>query len=92
MKRLLFFVVALAFSGAVMAMSCIEYMRLDGATERREVLEPVIRGFLSKGYKKIPDWPALANALRKKILEKGYTFQNIEQAAEEAAIDQGMSR
>lgn len=83
---------ALAAPGTASALAAIEFMRLDDATKRREALEPIIHGFLSRGFKKVPDWPALGSEVRRVILERGYTYQALDSVAEEAAVRLGMYR
>ena len=51
--------------------------------------EEVIK-LVAKGYKHVPDWTRLSSLTKKTILEKGYTTQNIDAIAEEAAVGAGM--
>ena len=53
--------------------------------------EEVIK-LVAKGYKNVPDWARLSSLMKKKILEKGYTTQDIDAVAEEAALDGGMTK
>lgn len=90
--RLVAALFALCFATAAHAIAAIEYMKLDSGSPQKQVLDPIVISFLAKGYRNVPDWPKLASLVRAKILEKGYTFQSLEQVAEEAAIGAGMTR
>ena len=93
MKRLRWLLLlAIFIANAASALAAIEFLRMEDASDKANFLKPIIVSFVSRGYKKVPDWPSLSNECRKLILEKGYTFQNMEQVAEEAAIRLGMSR
>lgn len=90
--RIALAVAALALSQAAWALSAIEYLRMKDASQQNKVMEPIVDGFVSRGYKKVPNWARLDNQVRDLIREKGYTYQSIEGVAEEAAIAGGMTR
>lgn len=77
---------------AASALATIEFMKM-GATEQYDVVKPMLVKFLQRGYKKVPDNPfTLIRAIEKITYAKGYTFQNIEDVALEAAESLGMIR
>jgi hypothetical protein len=82
----------LLFSTMANAISAIEFLKAETDNREAEYVKPLVIQFVSRGYKNVPDWPKLSRAIRKKILEKGYTYQSLESVAEEAAIDEGMKR
>lgn len=90
--RLTLAIAALTISQAAWALSAIEYLRMKGASEQNKVMEPIVDSFVARGYKKVPNWAKLDNQVRDLIREKGYTYQNVENVAEEAAIAGGMTR
>ena len=55
-------------------------------------MKQVVINLVAKGYKRVPDWAPLSSITKKKILERGYTNQDIEGIAEEAALGAGMTR
>jgi superfamily II helicase len=55
-------------------------------------MKEIVIKLVSKGYKNVPDWVKLSRITRQKILEKGYTDEDIEAVAEEAALAAGMTR
>jgi hypothetical protein len=74
------------------AMSALEFLRAEADNnEARAMKEEVIK-LVAKGYKNVPDWARLSSVTKKKILEKGYTNQDIDGIAEEAALGAGMTR
>lgn len=83
---------ALLIPQLAFGMAAIEYLKLQHAHEQARILEPIIVSFVSRGYKNVPDWAPLAHAVRALILKNGYTYQNVENVAEEAAIGLGMTR
>lgn len=92
MKRLRALLLLAAFvTQTAFALAAIEFIKLD-ATSQRQALEPIIYSFVSRGFKKVPDWVELSIQVRKITLEKGYNYQSIETVAEEAAIRLGMTR
>lgn len=92
LRKVLIAVALLCVAGGAHAIAAIEFMKMDSAQGQSDVLKPIIISFLSKGYKKVPDWARLASLVRAKILEKGYTYQSLESVAEEAAVGAGMTR
>lgn len=85
-----FLIVALLWAQTVAAMAVIEFLKLD-ASGRSNALEPIIHSYLRVGYKKIPDWAELSHEIRKLALEKGYSYQSLEEVAKEAALRLGMT-
>jgi hypothetical protein len=84
--------VAVAIATAACAMATIEFMELTNL-QQYKVVQPLLIGFLKAGYKNVPDNGfALVDAMRKLAFEKGYTYQNVEDVAKEAAIRLGMNR
>lgn len=85
-------IAALAYAASVHAMATIEFLQL-GASRQYEVMTPIMLGFLKAGYKNVPSNEfILAAEVKKLAYEKGYTFQNVEEVAKEAAIRLGMKR
>jgi hypothetical protein len=79
-------------TGAASAISALEFLRAEADNnEARMTKEEVIK-LVAKGYKNVPDWARLSSLMKKKILEKGYTTQDIDAVAEEAALDGGMTK
>lgn len=90
--RLITLLLVLAFSQSVAALAMVEFLQLDNVAQYK-VVQPMILGFLKAGYKKIPDNEfTLIGEMRKITLEKGYTYQNVEDVAKEAALRLGMTR
>jgi SpoVK/Ycf46/Vps4 family AAA+-type ATPase len=96
MRSLLFrFVVATAFfliAEIASAMSALEFLRVETDNKEAPVMKEIVIKLVAKGYKNVPDWAKLSSITRGKILEKGYTNQDIEAIAEEAALAAGMTR
>jgi SpoVK/Ycf46/Vps4 family AAA+-type ATPase len=89
------FVVAAAFFAIVeiaSAMSALEFLRAQTDNKEAPVMKEIVIKLVTKGYKNVPDWARLSALTRSKILEKGYTSQDIEAIAEEAALAAGMTR
>jgi len=87
--------VATAFCAIVevaSAMSALEFLRAETDNKEAPVMKEVVIRLVAKGYKNVPDWPQLSRITRQKILENGYTNQDIEAIAEEAALAAGMRR
>lgn len=83
---------ALVFSQTAMALATIEFLKMEGS-QQYDVVKPIMLSVLQRGYKKVPSNEfTLINAIKKLAFEKGYTYQNIENVAEEAAIGLGMTR
>lgn len=74
------------------ALATIEFMKMK-PTDQYDYVKPIMLKFLRSGYKKVPDNEfTLISAIEKLAYEKGYTYQNIEDVALEAAIRLGMYR
>jgi hypothetical protein len=92
---LLRFVVATAFCAVAeiaSAMSALEFLRAEMDSKEIRVMQEIVVKLVAKGYKNVPDWPKLSRITKEIILEKGYTNQDIESVAEEAALANGMTR
>jgi hypothetical protein len=74
------------------AMSALEFLRAEADNNEARAMKEVVIKLVAKGYKNVPDWARLSSVTKKKILEKGYTNQDIEGIAEEAAFAAGMTR
>jgi superfamily II helicase len=74
------------------AMSALQFLRAETDNRDAPVMKEIVIKLVGKGYKKVPDWAALSSLTRQKILEEGYTTQDIEGIAEEAALAAGMTR
>jgi SpoVK/Ycf46/Vps4 family AAA+-type ATPase len=74
------------------AMSALEFLRVETDNKEAPVMKEIVIKLVSKGYKNVPDWVKLSRITRQKILEKGYTDEDIEAVAEEAALAAGMTR
>lgn len=81
---------AAALASPAAAIAVIDFLKLE-AHEQRLALEPVIHSYLRVGYKKVPDWIPLSIEIRKIALEKGYSYQSLDQVAKEAALRLGMT-
>jgi hypothetical protein len=81
-----------AFAEIASAMSALEFLRAETDNKDAPVMKEIVIKLVAKGYKKVPDWARLSSITREKILEKGYTNQDIEEIAEEAALANGMTR
>ena len=96
MRSLLFpFVFAttlLAVTDVALAVSALEFLRVETDNREAPLMKEIVIKLVTKGYKNVPDWARLSSITRKKILEKGYTNQDIEAIAEEAALTSGMTR
>ena len=75
----------------VSAMSALEFLRAEIDNKEDRVMKEIVIKLVSKGYKNVPDWPRLSSLTKRKILEKGYTNEDIEAVAEEAALAAGMT-
>jgi hypothetical protein len=84
--------VCLSFSQVANAMSALEFLRAEADNNEARPMKEVVIKLVAKGYKKVPDWARLSDITKKKILEKGYTNQDVEGIAEEAAVAAGMTR
>jgi hypothetical protein len=82
----------LAFAADATAMSALEFLRAEAENKEAPIMKDVVIKLVSKGYKRVPDWAPLSNMTKKKILERGYTNQDVEGVAEEAALGAGMTR
>jgi hypothetical protein len=82
----------LAFMANATAMSALEFLRAEAENKEASVMKEVVIKLVAKGYKRVPDWAPLSNMTKKKILKRGYTNQDIEGIAEEAALGAGMTR
>jgi hypothetical protein len=96
MRSVLFpFVVAttlLAVTDVALAVSALEFLRAETNNKEASMMKEIVIKLVAKGYKNVPDWARLSSVTRAKILEKGYTNQDIEPIAEEAALTSGMTR
>ena len=82
----------LCIAGAANALAMIEFLELK-PTQQYEIIQPIAIGFLKAGYKKVPDNNfSLISEMKKIAYEKGYTYQNVEEVAKEAALKMGMTR
>jgi len=77
---------------AAQALTAIEFLRMETDGKEADVCKQLVFDFVSQGYRNVPDWSKLSVAMRKKILEKGYTTMSVEQVALEAALETGMRR
>lgn len=82
----------LAVTEFASAMSALEFLRAEADNNEARVMKEVVIKLVAKGYKNVPDWAQLSSVTKKKILEKGYTNQDIDGIAEEAALAAGMTR
>ena len=74
------------------AMSALEFLWVETDNKEAPVMKEIVIKLVSKGYKNVPDWVKLSRITRQKILEKGYTDEDIEAVAEEAALAAGITR
>lgn len=86
-------ILVLAFVAQVAsALATIEFMKME-PSQQYDVVKPLMVKFLQRGYKKVPNNPfTLISAIEKVAYAKGYTYQNIEDVALEAAESLGMTR
>jgi len=95
-KRLLvrfaFVTAILTFAADATAMSALEFLRAEANNKEAGAMKEVVIKLVAKGYKRVPDWAPLSGMTKQKILEKGYTNQDIEGIAEEAALGAGMTK
>jgi hypothetical protein len=82
----------LLFTQLANAMSALEFLRAETDGKEAPIMKEIVIKLVAKGYKKVPDWPKLSSLTRRIILEKGYTNQDVEAVAEEAAVADGMTR
>ena len=80
------------FLANALAMTGLDFIKLENATSQRKALEPIIIQFATNGYKNVPDWPSLSIKVREIILKSGYGSQPLERITKEAAKQLGMSR
>ena len=85
-------VLALAVARPAFAMTALEFISLQSASDQARILEPIVVSFVRRGHKKVPDWAPLSFEIRKLVLEKGYTYQSLEPVALEAAYRLGMEK
>lgn len=63
------------------------------SSQQYDIVNPIMIGFLKAGYKKVPDNAfTLISEIKKLAFEKGYTYQNVEDVAKEAAMRLGMTK
>lgn len=84
--------VILFVSGTATAMTALEFLRAEADNNEARTMKEVVIKLVAKGYKNVPDWARLSSVTKKKILEKGYTNQDIDGIAEEAALAVGMTK
>jgi hypothetical protein len=82
----------LTFAADATAMSALEFLRVEADNKEAAIMKEVVIKLVAKGYKRVPDWAPLSGMTKRKILERGYTNQDIEGIAEEAALGAGMTR
>ena len=94
MKAIILAAAVLLAATAADAMSGLEFLQASdkSASAEADAMLPLVRRFVSEGYKHVPDWIALGRLTRELILEKGYRDQDIAEIAREAAIANGMSK
>jgi histone acetyltransferase (RNA polymerase elongator complex component) len=73
-------------------MSAIEFLRAEVNNNEASAMKEEVINLVAKGYKNVPDWVRLSRLTKAKILEKGYTTQDINAVAEEAALGDGMRK
>jgi len=92
MKKAVLLLALLLVAPAAWALATIEFMKMK-PTAQYDVVKPMLVKFLERGYKKVPDNPfVLIKEIEKIAYEKGYTYQNVEDVALEAATGLGMIR
>jgi hypothetical protein len=74
------------------AMSALEFLRAETDNKEAPVMKEIVIKLVAKGYKHVPDWALLSGLTRERILRNGYTSQDVEAIAEEAAVAAGMTR
>jgi hypothetical protein len=79
-------------TGAASAMSALEFLRAEVNNNEVGAMKEEVINLVAKGYKNVPDWAHLSSLTKKKILEKGYTTQDVDAIAEEAALGDGMRK
>jgi hypothetical protein len=79
-------------TGVASAISALEFLRAEADNKEARMMKEEVIKLVAKGYKNVPDWPQLSDLTKKKILEKGYTTQDIDAVAEEAALSAGMTK
>jgi hypothetical protein len=79
-------------TGAANAASALDFLRAEADNSEARMMKDVVIKLVAKGYKRVPDWAPLSNMTKKRILERGYTNQDIEGVAEEAALGAGMTK
>jgi hypothetical protein len=84
--------IAAAIVKSASAMSALEFLRAEIDNKEVRVMQEIVIKLVSKGYRNVPDWARLSSLTKQKILEKGYTTQDVEDIAEEAAVGSGMTR
>lgn len=82
----------LLVTGTATAMTALEFLRAETDNNEARTMKEVVIKLVAKGYRNVPDWPRLSSVTKKKILEKGYTNQDIDGIAEEAALGAGMTK
>lgn len=82
---------AMLLSPAATAVSTIEFLQMD-ISAQMDALKPISISFLKRGCKKVPSNEiTLAHEIKRLAYEKGYTYQNLEEVAKEAAMTLGMT-
>jgi hypothetical protein len=79
-------------TGTATAMTALEFLRAEADNNEARTMKEVVIKLVAKGYKNVPDWARLSSATKEKILKKGYTNQDIDGIAEEAALAAGMTK
>jgi hypothetical protein len=85
-------ILILLAAGAARATSALEFLRAEADNQEAKMMKEVVIKLVAKGYKNVPDWPKLSSITKKRILQKGYTSQEIDGIAEEAAFGSGMTK
>jgi len=83
---------ALILSGASLAMTGVEFLKVEDASEQAKIVKPIVVTFVSRGYKNVPSWASLSSKMADLIRKNGYRYKSVEDIAEEAALELGMTR
>ena len=92
MKKVLFgLLIATVVSGTVSAMSALEFLRVETDNREAPVMKEIVIKLVGERYKGSRSG-RIVGLDEAEIIQKGYTTQDIEQIAEEAAFAAGMTR
>ena len=93
MKKLIPFICVFLFlANTALAMTGVEFLRIDGTPQESATLEPIVIEFVAQGYKKVPKWSRLSIKMADIIRERGLAKEDINKIAIDAAKELGMTK